>query len=652
MTKTKSTKRALLMSGLALLLCVSMLVGSTYAWFTDSVTSAGNKIVAGKLDVQLLMDLNDGNGYTDISKSTAPIFGSDSLLKEQDLWEPGKTEVAYLAIKNNGSLALKYKVLLDVLNVTNAMTDVMEYAIVPDAQMASAPVTAWNGGETVKLGVQPVSSEVSLGVEETHYFALVIHMSEKAGNQYQGGTIDFDLTVLATQDTVEADSFGTTYDENATYPLGKPSKVFTEYSDINFRAEMAIPSESPAGSYELVIPKDSVVVNSNNGEGSLKFDMKLELDGEVVKGGIPYTVTVDLAHPFLKVTQVLHNGEPVDNFIHEPGSSVVTFTTDNFSPFEVIYQDFVDASFPFDFEEDTKVEDGETVTTYKFTKGTFVNWNPAECDKSLKDENSQYMVVSYKRNGKTYYNISERASTLFVTNDATATQLADVNGTYTTTYYSNSDLYKAFTAGYRTVYLLPGTYETATTLTVSSDMDIIGLGDEGDVKVKKLGAHSTTSTKPSNRHLFNCTNNNANTYIQVTLRNLTLDASEKNSYKGTSFGKEVTKYDDNAAVQSIRRSMVKCYDLVVIKNATDMSSIAFYVNANNKVDGAYYPAYMYVEDSVINSTKEVCVADASGSGKAYFFYNNLTYADGEQTYAKKSTYIKNTLMDATDWIWD
>ena len=53
MTKQKSTKRALLMSALALLMCVSMLIGSTFAWFTDSVTSAGNKIQAGTLDIEL-----------------------------------------------------------------------------------------------------------------------------------------------------------------------------------------------------------------------------------------------------------------------------------------------------------------------------------------------------------------------------------------------------------------------------------------------------------------------------------------------------------------------------------------------------------------------------------------------------------------------
>ena len=61
----KTTKRALLISVVALILCFAMLMGTTYAWFTDSVTSVGNKIEAGTLDVQLWM--YNGTEYVDIS---------------------------------------------------------------------------------------------------------------------------------------------------------------------------------------------------------------------------------------------------------------------------------------------------------------------------------------------------------------------------------------------------------------------------------------------------------------------------------------------------------------------------------------------------------------------------------------------------------
>lgn len=223
MTKTKSTKRALLLSALSLLMCVSMLIGSTFAWFTDSVTSAGNKIVAGALDVQLLMDADRDGTYDDISNSASPIFGEGSIAQDDNaetLWEPGKTQVAYLAIKNNGNLDLKYTVGLNVQDVSKRLYEVMEYAIVADAGK-DTPVTSWTSGKSVVVGTQSVSGDVELKAGATHYFALAIHMDEQAGNEYQGGEVNFDLTVLATQLASESDSFDNQYDKNAGYDQGK-----------------------------------------------------------------------------------------------------------------------------------------------------------------------------------------------------------------------------------------------------------------------------------------------------------------------------------------------------------------------------------------------------------------------------------------------
>ena len=219
----KATKRALLTSVMALVMCVVMLVGTTFAWFTDTASTAVNKIQAGDLDIELLM--HNGSDYVNISKEKKPIFSNGTSAVAQNnnlntLWEPGKTQVAYLAIKNEGNLALKYKVALNVTNPADGkdLYKVMQYAIVPDAQPSNAP-TAWTTGKPVDVGQQPVSGEVSLPVSATHYFALLVHMDELAGNNYQNGKVEFDLTVYATQDAVENDSFGNTYDKDATYPV-------------------------------------------------------------------------------------------------------------------------------------------------------------------------------------------------------------------------------------------------------------------------------------------------------------------------------------------------------------------------------------------------------------------------------------------------
>ena len=231
MTNMKSTKRALLLSVVALLLCFTMLMGTTYAWFTDSVTSTGNKIVAGNLDIDLYM-WTAADASTEITNESAPIFGAGALAQNnaaETLWEPGKTQTVYLSIKNNGTLALKYQVALEVKNVEKDLIDVMQYAITPDAKFDE--VTAWDatlgtyvveGINLTKVVTAAATNEVmdvvlEMGAE--HFFDLSVHMDEVAGNDYQGGSVDFDIKVLASQLNSEEDSFGPDYDKDATYPV-------------------------------------------------------------------------------------------------------------------------------------------------------------------------------------------------------------------------------------------------------------------------------------------------------------------------------------------------------------------------------------------------------------------------------------------------
>ena len=101
MTSSKSTKRALISSALAILMCVAMLIGTTFAWFTDTASTGVNKIQAGNLDVKLMYstDMQTWKEATDQTK----------LFDDNALWEPGYTQVVYLKIVNAGNLALKYE---------------------------------------------------------------------------------------------------------------------------------------------------------------------------------------------------------------------------------------------------------------------------------------------------------------------------------------------------------------------------------------------------------------------------------------------------------------------------------------------------------------------------------------------------------------
>lgn len=224
MTEKRTRKRNLIVSAIATLVCLITLVGSTLAWFTDEAKSGDNKIVSGTLDVELSMW--DGNDYTEISSETAPIFGAGSVAQNNNaatVWEPGKTQIAYLAVENKGSLDIKYSVSLNVTNCEKNLCDTMRYAVTPDAQ--NGDISGWNGGSTVVSGTQTISESKSLKAGKTAYFALSMHMDEGAGNEYQGGKISFDISVLATQLNAEVDAFGSDYDKDASFPAISESEL-------------------------------------------------------------------------------------------------------------------------------------------------------------------------------------------------------------------------------------------------------------------------------------------------------------------------------------------------------------------------------------------------------------------------------------------
>ena len=196
MTNRKSTKRALLGSVMAMVLCLAMLVGATFAWFTDTASTGVNKIQAGNLDVQLV----DENGNSLEGKTLEFKKAANAAEGEAVLWEPGCTyELPAVYVKNNGNLALKYKVTITGINGSAKLNDVIDWTI-NDADL---------------------SADHSLAAGATSE-ALTIkgHMKESAGNEYMNESIDgIAITVAATQDTVENDSFGNTYDKDAEYPI-------------------------------------------------------------------------------------------------------------------------------------------------------------------------------------------------------------------------------------------------------------------------------------------------------------------------------------------------------------------------------------------------------------------------------------------------
>ena len=254
MTNVKSTKKALIASILSLCMCFSMLLGTTFAWFTDSVTSANNVITAGNLDVELEY-WKDGK-WNDVKDA------SDILTNE--LWEPGATEVVYLKLSNKGTLDFKYQLAVNIDSETPGINQKGEVFFLSDYIRFGVNVVekenVYADRDAAIKAIADSEKIISAGYTKSDklddgksvYLAMVVYMPETVGNEANYGDvkpeINLGINVFATQATSESDSFGADYDKGADW-TGIADTEWYNTTDIEFTLTT---SEQLAGLAEIV----------------------------------------------------------------------------------------------------------------------------------------------------------------------------------------------------------------------------------------------------------------------------------------------------------------------------------------------------------------------------------------------------------------
>ena len=250
MSTKKATKRALLTSILAICMCLVMLVGSTFAWFTDTASTGVNTITSGNLHVAI----RDEADTKDIA--TLDWIAADSRAQNEILWEPGCTyTLTPFVVKNTGSLALKYKLVVTGLEGDAALLDVIKFSYEIKTNSETKVLDLNEEGHLLPGAVSGV-------------ITVSAHMDEAAGNTYQDKTLEnVKITVYATQDTVENDSYGPNYDADATYPAypdGVTKDSFNDNQkavdeDGNYYESFKDALENVADNGKLYFKEDSVV---------------------------------------------------------------------------------------------------------------------------------------------------------------------------------------------------------------------------------------------------------------------------------------------------------------------------------------------------------------------------------------------------------
>ena len=416
----KNTKKSLLLSVVSMLLCFSMLLGTSWAWFTDSVSSGSNVIKSGKLDLDVQYTL-DGKTWNDLD-------GADDLF-QKGLWEPGHTEVVALKITNKGSLALKYEASMNIIKETIGknkdggnivLSEILTVSTLTFAEAGVDPLFGFNiaersieeafKGENNLAYNAPVAFKAGNVLQddkqllpgEAHYVVVKVDMPETVGNEanHDGKNapkIEFGINVLATQSPYESDSFGNQYDKDATFEdLANTSIMATATKtlaagansldfDLSYNglkiAKVIVPasaiedaSKPVTVTFDGITPSQAAIVDDNTKAYAYDIDvtnLKDNLSGDQL---ITVVVTAPNA---LAAMKAYHNGTLIQDAVYDEVEGTITFKTANFSPYDFTYQEKQVATL-----EELRAAVKESNVEIKLTEDLDINLEAGSTDRS------------------------------------------------------------------------------------------------------------------------------------------------------------------------------------------------------------------------------------------------------------------------------
>ena len=322
------TKKSLLASGLSLLVCAALLVGTTFAWFTDSVTNKGNSIQAGSLLINAYAyKLGDGgqtctipgvNGDQAFTFTATPqdLKTDPTPIISEPMWEPGASSAKLLQVTNDGTLAAKISL---QFATSGDLTDALWFDFIQIDE---------NGDTVGQFTQRPMNTlatfaenlELPLDAGATVRFVLVYGMYTTAGSEYMGDSFTADVTVLATQNTKEADGFGNTdYDQAAAYTADVSNEAelleaVQKGQNVRLAASITL-SQNVTFDQPAVFDLNNQNITVNNGTGSIKTTDNLTVTGSgTIRGALVAdtgaSLTIDAGEDF-KIESSLVTGAAI-----------------------------------------------------------------------------------------------------------------------------------------------------------------------------------------------------------------------------------------------------------------------------------------------------------------------------------------------------
>lgn len=191
----KAVKRSIILCALSLALCVALLVGSTFAWFSDSITNSGNTITAGNLTAQwFYRTLNDDTAaYEPVSEELA-LFSADTV------WQPGEPHGYDFKVENTGSVDFEWELTIDLADTAGESQNNLTDVLVVYVDGVKSEVGFTDGAVVINGTLVATDDETTAETDESSCeFSLAFAIHEDAGNDYQNSSVSFSLTLSARQ---------------------------------------------------------------------------------------------------------------------------------------------------------------------------------------------------------------------------------------------------------------------------------------------------------------------------------------------------------------------------------------------------------------------------------------------------------------------
>ena len=251
--KTKSLRNSIIAMSVCIVLCTAMLIGATYAWFTDGATNSGNVITAGTLKIDAFaydaVDTEQGGMSVTIAEGDVTgtfNFESEGQNLKEDTTpiidnvtiEPGDTE-AYarlVEVVNNGNLDAKVKLHFDVTEDGLAGALWFDFVQVDDEGIVVGKMTK-RPMSTLSALAEKAEFVVAAGKSLKYVFLFGMNDPDTVGNEFQGKSFGMDVVVLASQNVEGAE-----YAEYVVESADEMTAALAEGGSIKLAADIELQS--------------------------------------------------------------------------------------------------------------------------------------------------------------------------------------------------------------------------------------------------------------------------------------------------------------------------------------------------------------------------------------------------------------------------